>query len=282
MPGRKSPLAHFYGTTTERGYGAAHRAERERRLALWQPGQPCARCGKPMYGPRSQIDLGHDHVNGGYSGLEHHHCNRSEGASRGNQARKSTPAVASGWDVTCKGCGQPYHYAARLCEVCGAHYHPSGGQVRTCGRACGQVLHRRNRMAKGWVPPELRPKPPPKPRRPGPVESGEREPAGGWPSVAITYYTCRYCGKPGVTKANARQQREVCPDRTCQLARLTANNLIVRKGMTREQADAAVLAYRAEGDHRQLRSGWQQSRRWQARRRQPSRTVTTIGQATLW
>lgn len=56
----------------------------------------------------------------------------------------------------------------------------------------------------------------------------------------IHYYTCRYCGKLGVTKARG-QVREVCPARTCQLARLAANNLRVRQGKTAEEANALVI-----------------------------------------
>jgi 5-methylcytosine-specific restriction endonuclease McrA len=76
------------------------------------------------------------------------------------------------------------------------------------------------------------------------------------PSTPIDYYTCRYCGKLGVVRASAlsgRGRREVCDARECQLARLTVNNMIARKGIPREQADAIVTDYRAEGDHRQWR-----------------------------
>ena len=36
-------------TTAQRGYDHRHRKERDRRLALWRPGDPCARCGQPMW-----------------------------------------------------------------------------------------------------------------------------------------------------------------------------------------------------------------------------------------
>lgn len=75
------------GTTTQRGYGSTHQAERRRRLATWRPGQPCVRCGLPMYGPASMIDLGHTPDRTAWTGLEHRHCNRGEGARRGNQQR---------------------------------------------------------------------------------------------------------------------------------------------------------------------------------------------------
>ncbi len=114
------------------------------------------------------------------------------------------------------------------------------------------VIARRNKMAKGWVPKAQRPKPP---RRLGPVASGEREPKNGWPVTVITYYTCRYCGELGAANASRRQQREVCPARECQLARIAANNLRLRNGLSKEDADAqmaAVVGYR----------DWRQARQW--------------------
>lgn len=80
------------GTTEQRGYGTAHRAERDRRLARWKPGDPCARCGRPMYGPPALIDLGHTADRTAYTGLEHRSCNRGEGARRGNRMRRRTRA----------------------------------------------------------------------------------------------------------------------------------------------------------------------------------------------
>ena len=75
------------GSTEQRGYGTAHRAERKRRLAMFRPGDPCARCGLPMYGPAERIDLGHTADRTAYTGLEHRSCNRGEGARRGNRMR---------------------------------------------------------------------------------------------------------------------------------------------------------------------------------------------------
>jgi len=55
------------------------------------------------------------------------------------------------------------------------------------------------------------------------------------------YYTCRYCGKVGVTTARARL-REVCPARVCQLLRLRVNKLQARYGMTQAEAHAEAKA----------------------------------------
>ena len=83
------------GSTTARDYGGPHQAEQKRRLARWKPGDPCARCGQPMWqrweyvgGRRvSAMHLGHTADRTAYTGLEHAHCNLSEGATRGNRMR---------------------------------------------------------------------------------------------------------------------------------------------------------------------------------------------------
>jgi hypothetical protein len=46
-------MARWQGTTTERGYGYAHQAERRRRLALYRPGDLCAHGGEPLNYPVS-------------------------------------------------------------------------------------------------------------------------------------------------------------------------------------------------------------------------------------
>lgn len=63
------------GGTARRGYGGAHRKTRERLLAQWQPGQPCAHCGKPMW-DKTGLDLAHTADRSGYRGLAHAECNR--------------------------------------------------------------------------------------------------------------------------------------------------------------------------------------------------------------
>lgn len=213
---------------------------------------------------RDQIDLGHTEDRTAYVGLEHRRCNRGEAATRGNQQRGFLP-VAGGSDVICQICYRPYHYAAKACEMCGGHYHPTYGQQRTCSRPCGVQLQRRNRMATGWLPKDQRPKPPPKLRKPGPVQSGEREPKNGWPSSPLQHYTCRYCGKPGVTKGKG-QPREVCTARACQLARLAANRLCARQGLSREAADAHVKAVMGSGNAVMEQGTPTAYGRWSARR----------------
>lgn len=84
------------GTTAQRGYGAAHQAERTRRLKRYKPGDLCAHCRKPMtYWPlsvaRRYLDLPHNADRSGYlHGMAHRKCNRRDGAVRGNRMRGRT------------------------------------------------------------------------------------------------------------------------------------------------------------------------------------------------
>src|SRR5216684_1284208 len=97
-------MARWGGSTTQRGYGYWHRKERARQIALWHPGQPCARCGQPIWELRawrngrwqSVVDLGHTTDRLGYRGLEHMTCNRGDTERRGYPWRRTaTPAGGS-------------------------------------------------------------------------------------------------------------------------------------------------------------------------------------------
>lgn len=80
-------------TTTERGYDHAHRKERAR----WQPvvdrGEAtchaviCLELSRWIE-PGTPWDLGHTPDRSAWTGPEHARCNRSEGATRGNQQRR--------------------------------------------------------------------------------------------------------------------------------------------------------------------------------------------------
>lgn len=73
------------GNTTRRGYGSPHQALRKQLLEQFEPGQPCARCGKPI---RSKADaqLGHDDQDRSrYKGLEHVRCNEATAGRRDNR-----------------------------------------------------------------------------------------------------------------------------------------------------------------------------------------------------
>lgn len=267
-----------YATTAERGYGTPHQALRAQLLARWRPGDPCARCGRPMWGPASKIDLGHDHVRGGYAGLEHSACNRRDGAVRQNRARGVIVTMApQAPPATCKTCGKSYHRAARNCCICDRHYHPSRSIQYTCSRPCGAEYKRRTYGHVGPRPPAPRP---PCVQCGKPCVTGKKfcsKPCADealrkvWPSSRIQSYVCRYCGKPGVARGTG-QPREVCPERICQLARLRANNLRVRYGLTTDEADARMAKLvRVALENTQ--------RKQQGRRRPPSLPVTTLNAA---
>jgi hypothetical protein len=86
------------GTTAQRGYHSRHQAERERRLLLYRPGDPCAHGGEPLpWWPltvaRRYLDLPHTDDRTGYlPGLSCARHNRGEGAARGNRQRKMVTA----------------------------------------------------------------------------------------------------------------------------------------------------------------------------------------------
>lgn len=238
-------MARYRGTTAQRGLGSDHVADKKRLMALHRDGDPCWRCGKPMFKAQG-LHRGHiiDRALGGADGpaaLEHPWCNLQAGARLGNQLQPRV-IMAAGHDVICGTCGKPYHYAARSCEVCGVHYHPSGKAVRTCSRAHGVELRRRLYGHAGKSLP--RPKPPPRPLRP-PAEMYA-------PRSSVTYYTCRYCGKLGVAGGTGQQRREVCPARACQLLRLQANNLRTRKGLTEAEANALLTGQLHNGHSRPM------------------------------
>jgi hypothetical protein len=76
--------------TAARGYGSKHQRIRRALLAVYNPSDPCPRCGEPLGGNPVLLDLGHvDGDRSRYNGLEHASCNR--GAARA-AARAASPA----------------------------------------------------------------------------------------------------------------------------------------------------------------------------------------------
>ena len=89
------------GHTTAHGWGSQHQKTAKAWLALWQPGDPCCRCGQPMWqrwtywpsGKRvSAIHLDHTDDRTGYLGLSHASCN----TAAGNRARRMAEAKTAG------------------------------------------------------------------------------------------------------------------------------------------------------------------------------------------
>jgi len=88
------------GTTTQRGYGRSHQAERKRRLQAYSPGDICAHGGEPlMFHPSiaaRYLDLPHTTDRTGYlPGLSCRRHNRADGAIRRN--RRAVALLSSRW-----------------------------------------------------------------------------------------------------------------------------------------------------------------------------------------
>ena len=133
-----------------RGYGRAHQRMRRDWAPLVEAGQvDCWRCGEriPSGDP---WDLGHDDIDRAkYRGPEHQRCNRAT-RKREPNAPAAVPYLPPGGRMR-----------PRECAVCATAYVPSYSGQRTCGRACGAELQRRNRRAKPvkakqvkWAQPE--------------------------------------------------------------------------------------------------------------------------------
>jgi len=77
-------------STTARGYGAAHQAERKRwAKAVEQGAVRCSRCRRLII-PGVPWDLDHSDDRSAYLGPACRSCNRSAGARKGNRLRRGT------------------------------------------------------------------------------------------------------------------------------------------------------------------------------------------------
>jgi 5-methylcytosine-specific restriction endonuclease McrA len=91
-------MARWRGTTTQRGLGHTHQKARAAAVIALQDGQPCPRCGRPMWRSQARyLDL--DHIiprsmggTGGPAVLAHRWCNRAAGARITNQKRRTVTA----------------------------------------------------------------------------------------------------------------------------------------------------------------------------------------------
>jgi hypothetical protein len=82
-------------------YDAAHAAIRRAMLASRQPGDRCARCGRPLPADDRKVDLGHDDDRpGAYKGLECSKCNRSAGGRKGNARKRQLKQYRQGTAAT--------------------------------------------------------------------------------------------------------------------------------------------------------------------------------------
>jgi len=94
------------GNTNDRGYGAAHQAEKNRWRPIVNAGQ--AQCTETIcleerdgrtrwIKPGTPWHLAHGDGQQGYRGPAHERCNTSEGATRGNAARSPSTKTATLW-----------------------------------------------------------------------------------------------------------------------------------------------------------------------------------------
>ncbi|MGZ4560252.1 MAG: hypothetical protein ACXVXJ_04655 [Mycobacteriaceae bacterium] len=82
-------------TTAARGYGTAHVQARKAALARLRDGDPCVRCGGPMYHGQV-LHLDHDdHDRTKYLGLAHARCNTAAGGRASGRARRAAWARPS-------------------------------------------------------------------------------------------------------------------------------------------------------------------------------------------
>lgn len=87
-----------HGTTTQRGYGPEHQAAARKLKAAMRDGDPCCRCGQPMY--RWQLTLDRNDIRG--IDADHHELARALGgqlpdalAHIGDATDQQVPPLAS-------------------------------------------------------------------------------------------------------------------------------------------------------------------------------------------
>jgi hypothetical protein len=70
-------------------YAGDHKSVRRALIAVYEPTDPCWRCGRPLGPDPSRIDLGHTDDRAGYAGLECRRCNRQAGGRLGQARRRA-------------------------------------------------------------------------------------------------------------------------------------------------------------------------------------------------
>jgi hypothetical protein len=103
QPGAPKPGGfNKLGSTTSRGYGWGHQKARAQALRDLRDGDPCSRCGGPMYRAESKaLDLDHGDDRTTYRGLAHAHCNRKAGqavaVARATQREQTSVINSRAW-----------------------------------------------------------------------------------------------------------------------------------------------------------------------------------------
>ena len=226
----------------KRQYSHAHQTMRRDLDPLVQTGEvDCWRCGEAIE-PGTPWDLGHDDLDPEqYRGPEHQRCNRATKGRAPNQPA-SIPFAPSG------------RCAPRDCEVCASEYRPTYSAQRTCGRACGIELKRRNRP---------------------PVERKPSQPKAKT-ACAVHFIECEWCSHLFTSARARRYCTKLCGDRACRVSIPTPH------GASRQCEDctAMVVAPRVKCDdckrvtrraakrrYLKTESGRAERRRHEARRR---------------
>lgn len=76
------------GSTTARGYGWAHQQARAKAIRNMHDGDPCSRCGGPMYRSEAKsLQLDHTDDRAAYRGLAHALCNLQAGQAKAMASR---------------------------------------------------------------------------------------------------------------------------------------------------------------------------------------------------
>jgi Tol biopolymer transport system component len=116
-------------TTTERGLGTQHRQKRALIAPFVNEGTArCVLCSE-LIEPGTPWDLDHREDRRGYRGPSHQHCNRSDGAKRGNAARYRTSWAPDGSRIVFKRCGS--HSPCAIWSVS-----PDGRNLRRLSPRC--------------------------------------------------------------------------------------------------------------------------------------------------
>jgi len=92
-------MARKLAKTTARGYGAEHKAARQRMQRMVDAGQAvCSICSGHI-NPGEPWDADHTDDRTGYRGPAHMRCNRRAGAIKGNRIRRGLIATPRRWKL---------------------------------------------------------------------------------------------------------------------------------------------------------------------------------------
>ena len=109
---------------SERGYGHEHRKARAEYITAFTPGDPCARCGEPMW-DTEDAHLDHNEDRTGYLGLSHGLCNTVAGGL--SRMKRNRPILR------------------KNCVECRQRFSTSYPQQQACSVECRRAVSTRRR-----------------------------------------------------------------------------------------------------------------------------------------